>query len=52
MDSKKEREHAQLYFDNWVAKFALLGSYVSIQLEKHEDFNVDLAWQYPPRIKS
>lgn len=49
MDSKKEREHAQLYFDNWVAKFALLGSYVSIQLEKHEYFNVDLDWQYPAK---
>jgi hypothetical protein len=42
MDSKKQRRRAWLCCENWTAKFALHRILcTSIQLEKHEDSDVD-----------
>ena len=42
MDNKKQRGCARFCWENWIAKFALHRILcTSIQLEKHEDFNVE-----------
>jgi hypothetical protein len=44
MDSKKQRGCVKFCCENWIAKFALYWIlWTNIQLEKHEDSNVDLS---------